>query len=260
MKGIYLIILFVIIGTIFVVYLFNCKFNYIDTRVSGAVWAVQQMNHKFKNDSLSTEIRDSLESVIVNQKLEQESYAQMYNRESDRVILYVSILFAFFGVIGFSIFKYEISHITVIVENYEKAHNEDKKVQDKVLLDLKELVYKGEGNLCYLMSQYAKQSNAILSEILYCILAAKYFKKLHELGIELRSDKYDPIDANLDNAIRSIDELAINPKILQDHIKDDVQDLYQKIQISLSELFKFNDEKIIDKASIIKSKLKKLDG
>ena len=151
MKGIYLIILFVIIGTIFVVYFFNCKFKYIDTRVSGAVWAVQQMNHKFKKDSLTTEIRDSLESVIVNQKLEQESYTQMFNRESDRVILYVSILFAFFGVIGFSVFRFELTQIRDVVGGFQKTYKVDQETHETAITDLKKNVYLSEGNISYFL-------------------------------------------------------------------------------------------------------------
>lgn len=69
---------------------------------------VEDVNKDLRSEALNMARIDSQQRKITALQIEKESYSQMINRESDRLIYYVTGLFILLGLIGFGVFKFEI--------------------------------------------------------------------------------------------------------------------------------------------------------
>jgi hypothetical protein len=81
---------------------------------------------------------DSLTKVITSLNLEQESYSEMLNRQSDWFIMYVTQLFFILGLFGFVVSNKAVSDVK---KKNSKEYNRQKKVHADLIKELNELKY-----------------------------------------------------------------------------------------------------------------------
>ena len=103
----YLLVLIIFIGGIFI-YLFCQKAIYLDNKMDELFGIVEDVNKDLRSEALNMANIDSQQRKIAAMQIEKESYSQMINRESDRMIYFVTGLFILFSLIGFGVFKLEI--------------------------------------------------------------------------------------------------------------------------------------------------------
>lgn len=141
------------------------KVEYFDSIINQMLGIVEDVNSNLISEKLNMANVNSLQRQITSLQIEKESYSQMINRESDRVIYFSTGLFIILGFIGFGIFKYEISNIRKEVA--KKSEKQEKKYTDhkelilneikefkKEFLELKYEVYITVSNVHYLNAMH----------------------------------------------------------------------------------------------------------
>lgn len=82
---------------------------------------------------------DSLQRIIIDQNIQQETYTEMLDRQSDWFIMYVTILFAIISIFGFVISTKTVSDIK---RKNSKENKRQKKIHDELFNELNELKFK----------------------------------------------------------------------------------------------------------------------
>lgn len=193
-----------LVGALFVYFYGEAKC--INTRLDLIVNTVQQFSSIPKKDSLNLMKLDSLTSQIINMKAEQIRYSEMINRESDRLIYFVTILFGLFGVVGFSIFKYELSAVSDTITKSNIDQDTKYNFHIKKMNELQKLAFVGMGNVCSIISDYNAQHD-LYKSYNFSIGAALHFKRAFQLNND--NNFAELTTNNLANANNYID-LIIN--------------------------------------------------
>ena len=183
----YLLVIILLIGGLFL-YLFFKKAIYLDTRMDELIGVVEDVNKDLRSEALNMARLDSQQRKIAALQIEKESYSQMINRESDRMIYFVTGLFILFSLIGFGVFKLEIfnmkednnTQINAAKKNQQDHKDEILGVVENVkkdLLELKATSHDARGMLFWIEADRHAVDNFLF--IRNSIAAAHEFKQAY---------------------------------------------------------------------------------
>lgn len=214
--------LIIVCTIILITTLIKDKINYFDSRLNSSLKIIENLNSKINNKSTNLLNSDSLIYLINNDNLQQESYMDMLDRESDWFIAYVSILFVIFGIIGVSFFSYELKVIKEKthkdIDNYYKNYG----IQIEEFLDLKIKLYKIIGSVNASTSmQYFNSSPSI--SFIASLHGAKFRNLAYDSEIsEIKKEERFTI-SYLENALSALNKIKLEEKEdiikFRDHIK-----------------------------------------
>jgi len=226
----------------------------------------------YSKENLSNSNRDSLKNELVNLQFEKEAYINQLSLLSDWVILFVTILFAVFGFVGTTFF---IAHINSVKEecmnytNSETNNNRNEIIEQNIEIDkhknefkeLKKVVYNGEGNASFIISDYFANHNDFLQSALFALLAAKNFKQASLLEGQAKIIVNGVTANNLKIALEQLNRLE------KDHLSMYIRStenmpydiILKRIHEILDELFIHNDEHLTKLAALIKAKLMNIE-
>ena len=160
------------------------------------------LNLKIENYNI-----DSLNKVIVNYKLQQESYTEMLNRQSDWFIVYVTLLFFILGLFGFVVSNKAVADVK---RKNSKDYSKQQKIQNEFIKEFNELkidVYRGMTNIALLNIKTIE--NGTLEDVIPELIEVfRYYDKSLSLGL----NEKDMIDI-LPNAFRTLLIGLKNPEV-----------------------------------------------
>ncbi|MBL7824159.1 MAG: hypothetical protein JNK69_12195 [Saprospiraceae bacterium] len=219
----------IIVGTIILITsLVKDKIDYFDSRLNSSLKIIQDLNSKINNKTTNLTNSDSLICLINTNNLEQESYMDMLDRESDWYIAYVSILFAIFAIVGVSIFRYELMMIqkqtTKEIEDYHKKYG----IHNNEFNDLKIKLYKTISNAqASTAKQYLTSSPAI--SFMSSLNAAKFINLAYDLNIYENKKEEKFTISNLKSAFSVLNKILQQEDIIRfrQHIKKYEEDIEQ---------------------------------
>lgn len=237
MKFNYLIMLVGILMFVALFYFFYAQAKSINSRLDLAVNTVENFMVSKNNDSILK--ADSLMQQIVRMQAEQIRYSDMVNRETDRLIFFVTILFALFGFVGYGVFRYEMISI------HDKI-NKNNIIQDgkyeshlNKFIELEKIAYLGLGSVCSIISDY-NNSTDLFKSLNFSIGAALQFKR----AFLLKQEKVlsERTINNLKNAISYADSI-IDKKIQYQGDEFDLNEII-KLKNALDEISQMDNDKV----------------
>mgnify|MGYP001397337721 CR=1 FL=1 len=185
---------------------------------------------------------DSLRQKITGLRLEQETYTNMLDRQSDWFILYVTLLFVIISIFGFIISQKTVSDVKA---KNTKHYNRQKKIHDNLLVEFNELkfiVYTGEANASVTIADVYGKTD-FLVYFFHSIRAAAYNAK----AISVKREKTDfltiRVKSNLDRAKKAIMALNEQPDLLLKFKTERISE-YSTTRDFLRELLSFSNEEV----------------
>lgn len=256
MKQYYLVALITTLLVISLIILFDGKSKRLESRINVGVELLRGIATIDAKDSLRLFKLDSLTNEIIKLKTEKENSIQILDRESNRLILLVTVLFGLFGVVGYSVFRYEISSFTQKLEKYIIDQNHSNDLREEREKIIHHYTYLGLGNIYSLAGSLYHNEN-VCYELNYTMMATKYLFKSYSYNQNAGKIKTIAIN-NLLNALNVIDYiLTINVEIKLDEIA--YSDFQSNIAV-LDEVSKFDDDKVKEICAEIRFKFIKVQN
>ena len=263
-KAILILVITIIICSSVIVYLWAWKISYYDSRLDQFLSMINDLNTNQKAEALNWATNSKLQNEITALKLEKETYNQMINRESDRMVLYVSILFAIFGIVGLTVSNRISQHIKedYIKNNseyetkYRKIRFNQNRFNKKIISDF--ITHKNEIN--DLQIDYLQTSGnmwVISSSIFEGLPAFRFWSRLNAIEYfikcaELRKDKehnFIIIKSNLESLRENISELKKQPELFIEFYEEDSDNKLRTSIMAFNTIIKFENE-IISKIGV----------
>lgn len=240
----------IFVGTIILITtLVKDKIDYFDSRLNSSLNIIQDLNSKINNKTTNLINSDSLICLINTNNLEQESYMDMLDRESDWYIAYVSILFAIFAIFGISIFRYELMMIkkqtTKEIEDYHKNYG----IHNNEFNDLKIKLYKTISNVHVTTAN--KYYNSFPAKSFMASLNGAKFRNLaYDLQIkEIKKDEIFTI-SNLESALSVLNKIRLQEDIIK--FRHEIKKFEEETEQDFTDLFNAKRNEIKSKCAEVR--------
>ena len=183
--------------------------------------------------------KDSLVNLITQEQFKESFYSTQLSIKSDWTILFITLIFSIFSLVGFFFFQERISRsetdFGTKLKN-QSNENENQHVSHKLeFKKLEEIQYNTSANVYCFIAENSKEN---VEKFIYYINSAYFYMKSFELE-DNESDKNDNLTAIIYSISKSVDSIKQIQKINKSD-ENIINQSYSKIQYNLSELSKMN--------------------